>query len=59
MPRCLECGNTTRFSYMENSYNEATYDVNGSLEDVTYKSYDPVTDAKCMQCESSNVEGEL
>lgn len=59
MPKCLDCSNTVRFSYTETSYNEATYDGDGNLKDVDYKSYDPVTDGKCMECESSNIEGDL
>jgi hypothetical protein len=59
MPKCLDCSNTVRFSYMENSYNEATYDAAGNLEDVDYKEYHDVTEAKCMECESDRIEGDL
>lgn len=59
MPRCLDCDNTLRFSYMENSYNEAEYDESGELVDVTYKEYHSVEEGKCLSCESSNIEGDL
>lgn len=59
MPRCLDCNNTVRFSYMENSYNEATYDAAGDLIDVDYKQYYDVTEGTCMECESNNIEGKL
>ncbi len=58
MPKCLDCDNVTRFSYMENSYNEATYSLEGLL-DVGYKEYYDPTDPKCMECESTRVEGTL
>ena len=59
MPKCLDCDNTVRFSYMENSYNEATYSAAGDLVDVDYKEhYDPA-DPKCMECQSTRVEGTL
>jgi hypothetical protein len=44
---------------MENSYNEATYDAAGNLEDVDYKEYHDVSEGKCMECESQRIEGEL
>ena len=59
MPKCLDCGNTSKFSYQENSYNEAEYNEAGDLLDVFYKDYYAVTDAKCMSCESPNIEGDL
>jgi hypothetical protein len=59
MPKCLDCGNTKKFSYSENSYNEAIYDDQGDLLDVEYKQYDDVTDGKCMECESDHIEGKL
>lgn len=59
MPKCLDCNNTRRFSYMENSYNEAIYDKNGELEDVLYKEFHDTEEGKCMECESTNIEGEL
>jgi len=59
MPRCLDCINIFKFSYQENSYNEAEYDLGGNLVDVVYKDYYPLTDIKCMECGSSRVEGEL
>lgn len=59
MPKCLDCNNTVRFSYMENSYNEATYNAAGDLIDVDYKQYYPISEAKCMECESDHIEGTL
>ena len=59
MPKCLDCNNTVRFSYMENSYNEATYNDSGDLVDVDYKEFYDVTQGKCMECESDNIEGRL
>jgi hypothetical protein len=44
---------------MENSYNEAEYDSNGTLQDVVYKEYHPVIEATCMVCGSRDIEGEL
>jgi hypothetical protein len=59
VPKCLDCDNVTKFSYMENSYNEATYSAAGDLLDVDYKEhYDPA-DPKCMECQSTRVEGTL
>ena len=59
MPKCLDCDNTTTFTYMESSYNEAVYDSVGDLEDVTYKEYYDVTEGTCKECESTNIEGKL
>jgi hypothetical protein len=59
MPKCLDCGNTRRFTYMENSYNEAEYDEQGELEDVTYKEFCDVEEGTCKECESGNIEGKL
>lgn len=59
MPKCLDCGNTVRFSYYENSYNEAEYDEAGDLVDVIFKDYHPLTNQTCMECDSSHIEGEL
>jgi hypothetical protein len=59
MPKCLDCDNTTTFTYMENSYNEAVYDSVGDLEDVTYKEYHEVTEGTCKECQSTNIEGKL
>jgi hypothetical protein len=59
MPKCLDCGNTRRFTYMENSYNEAEYDEQGELEDVFYKEFHDVEEGKCKECDSSNIEGAL
>lgn len=59
MPKCLDCNNTVRFSYLENSYNEATYDAAGDLVDVDYKEYHDIIDPKCMECQSTRVEGKL
>jgi predicted nucleic-acid-binding Zn-ribbon protein len=59
MPKCLDCGNIKKFSYSENSYNEATYDDQGDLLDVEYKQYYDITDGKCMECESDHIEGKL
>jgi len=44
---------------MENSYNEAEYDSNGELADVSYKEYHEVTEGTCMVCGSTEIEGEL
>ena len=59
MPKCLDCGNTTRFTYMENSYNEAEYDEQGELEDVFYKEFHDVEEGTCKECDSTNIEGKL
>jgi len=59
MPKCLDCNNTKMFSYMENSYNESSYDDKGELEDNYYKQYDDITDGKCLECQSTNIEGAL
>ena len=59
MPKCLNCDNSFKFSYMENSYNEAEYDANGELADVVYKEYHDVEEAKCMVCGSTEIEGTL
>lgn len=59
MPKCLDCSNTSKFSYQEDSYNEAEYNENGDLVDVFYKDYYSITNAKCMSCESPNIEGDL
>ena len=59
MPKCLDCDNSFKFSYMENSYNEAEYNANGELADVPYKEYHDITDSKCMVCGSTNIEGKL
>lgn len=59
MPKCLDCSNTERFSYMEDSYNEAVYDSEGEMIDNVYKEYHKVREGKCMECESTNIEGEL
>ena len=50
MPKCLDCGNTRRFTYMENSYNEAEYDDKGELEDVFYKEFHDVEEGTCKEC---------
>jgi hypothetical protein len=47
------------FSYTENSYNEAEYDTEGNLVDVYYKNYYPVSEATCLICESTRIEGDL
>jgi len=44
---------------MENSYNEAEYDEQGELEDVTYKEFCDVEEGTCKECESGNIEGKL
>jgi len=59
MPKCLDCNNTKRFTYMENSYNEAEYDEAGELMDVFYKEYHDVEEGTCKECDSSNIEGKL
>ena len=59
MPKCLDCGNTVKFTYMENSYNEAEYDQAGELVDVTHKEYHDVEEGTCKECESTNIEGKL
>jgi len=59
MPKCLDCNNTTTFTYMEDSYNEAIYDSEGDLQDVTYKEYTEVREGKCKDCNSTNIEGKL
>jgi hypothetical protein len=59
MPKCLDCNNTTTFTYMENSYNEAIYDSEGDLHDVTYKEYHDITEGTCKECQSTNIEGKL
>ena len=59
MPKCLDCNNTTTFTYDESSYNEAIYDSEGDLEDVTYKEYHSITEGTCKECQSTNIEGAL
>jgi len=59
MPKCLDCNNTTTFTYMENSYNEAIYDSEGDLADVVYKEYHDVEEGTCKECQSTNIEGKL
>jgi hypothetical protein len=44
---------------MENSYNEAIYDSEGDLQDVTYKEYHNITEGTCKECQSTNIEGAL
>jgi RNase P subunit RPR2 len=59
MPKCLDCGNTRRFTYSENSYNEAEYDDNGDLMDVFYKEFHEVEQGACKECNSKRIEGKL
>lgn len=59
MPKCLNCDNTVKFSYTENSYNEAIYDEDGNLADVLYKEYHDVQEGTCMECGSNDIEGQL
>lgn len=59
MPKCLQCDNTFKFSYTENSYNEAEYEADGTLIDVIFKDYYPISDQKCMVCGSTSIEGDL
>ncbi len=59
MPKCLDCSNIKFFTYEENSYNEAEYDDNGELLDVSYKEYEKPINGKCKLCDSSNVQGDL
>lgn len=59
MPKCLDCDNTNQFSYMEKSYNEASYNAAGDLVDVDYKQYEDPIEGKCMQCQSTRIEGKL
>jgi hypothetical protein len=59
MPQCLDCDNQFKFSYSENSYNEAEYDAAGNLVDVVYKEYYDLENIKCMQCGSSDIDGKL
>ena len=59
MPKCLDCNNTVRFSYHEDSYNEAEYDSEGNLVDVIYKDFMDVSMGQCLECHSENIEGKL
>ena len=59
MPKCLDCNNSTTFTYMEDSYNEAVYDHSGELADVTYKEYHDIREATCKECDSTNIEGKI
>lgn len=59
MPKCLDCNNTTTFTYMEDSYNEVTYNVEGGLEDVSYKTYSDPREGSCKECSSTRIEGKL
>ena len=59
MPKCLDCNNTTTFTYMEDSYSEAVYDQSGELADVLYKEYHEVREGTCKECQSTNIEGKL
>lgn len=59
MPKCLDCGNTVRFAYEENSYNEAEYNEAGDLVDVIHKDYFAPINGQCLECDSSHIEGDL
>jgi hypothetical protein len=59
MPKCLDCNNTRTFTFWEDTYNEATYDSEGDLEDVTYKDFANVRDGACYECKSTNIEGQV
>ena len=59
MPKCLNCGNTSKFTYMENSYNEAEYDEAGELMDVFYKEFHEVEEGTCKECYSTDIVGKL
>ena len=59
MPKCLDCNNIVRFSYREDSYNEAEYNAAGDLVDVVHKEYMDVTMGQCLECHSENIEGKL
>lgn len=59
MPKCLDCNNTVRFSYREDSYNEAEYDSEGNLVDVIHKEFMDVSMGQCLECQSENIEGKL
>ena len=59
MPKCLDCNNITRFSYMEDSYNESSYDENGEMQDNYYKQYSDPREGTCLECQSTNIEGNL
>jgi hypothetical protein len=61
MPKCLDCGQTSRFWYIEVSHKLGLYNEDGSLDDVQDDYYDEVeTDTgECAECESKNIEGPL
>ena len=59
MPKCLDCGNTRRVTYMENRYNQSEYYYKGELEDVFYKEFHDVEEGTCKECYSTNIEGKL
>jgi RNase P subunit RPR2 len=59
MPKCLDCNNIVRFSYREDSYNEAEYNAAGDLVDVVHKEYMDVVMGQCLECHSENIEGKL
>ena len=59
MPKCLDCGQTKKFTYTEECYHEAEYDDEGSLLDSFYAEYLPIKEGACYECESTNIEGEL
>jgi hypothetical protein len=60
MPKCLDCGNTTRFWYVEVSNKLGIY-VDGVFSDVEDDYYDDVDTAsgKCAECNSKRIEGKL
>jgi len=60
MPKCLDCNNTKKFTYVETNYVLASYKEDGEFDDVEDNWYDDiVTGGKCAVCESKNVEGKL
>jgi hypothetical protein len=61
MPKCLDCGNDTKFWYVEVSHKLGIYDSKGELEDVEDDYYDDVetSSGSCGKCESKNIEGKL
>jgi hypothetical protein len=59
MPKCLDCGQTTKFWYDETSHKLGIYNAAGELDDVETDWYDDVSNGECGECQSKNIEGTL
>lgn len=60
MPKCLDCGNATNFSFVESISKTGRYSpTDGMLELVKYETTLSVYDGVCSECTSTKIEGEL